>query len=236
MAKKQHGRGSTVAVLLSEAGRMSCQLLENAFRAKSRHVKLVASAVRSSETLELAKSRQPDVAVISAELEDGGLQGYRVLRELRAVSPRTRVILLLHSRDRELVIDAFRCGARGVVFRDEPIETLTKAIHAVHQGQVWANSEIMRYLVEALGQAVPMRLREGQGIGQLSKRELDVVRLVAKGLADKDIAAKLGLSEHTFRHCLFHIFDKLGVSTRVELVLHGLEAPGKAFARTQGST
>ena len=241
MAKTQQWRGSTVTVLLSEAGRMSCQLLESAFRAKSRRVKLAGSAVRSSETLELAKTKQPDVGVISAELEDGGLQGYRVLRELRSVSPRTRAIMLLHSRERELVIDAFRCGARGVVFRDEPIETLTKAIHAVHRGQVWANSEILRYMVETLGEAMPMRFREGHGIEQLSKRELDVVRLVAEGLANKDIAFRLGLSEHTVRNYLFHIFDKLGVSTRVELVLHCLEAPGEiakagsALAKTKPS-
>ena len=220
---------------------MNCQLVESAFRPKGRRVKIVASAVRATETLELAKNKQPDIAVISAELEDGGLQGYRVVRELRAISPRTRGIMLLHSRERELVIDAFRCGARGVVFRDEPIDTLAKAIHAVHQGQVWASSEILRYMVETLGQALPMRFREGHGIEQLSKREVDVVRLVAEGLGNKDIAAQLGLSEHTVRNYLFHIFDKLGVSTRVELVLYCLEAPteiasaGKALAKAQGS-
>jgi len=102
-----------------------------------------------------------------------------------------------------MVIDAFRCGARGVVFRDEPIEILGKAIHAVYQGQIWANSEIMRFLVEALSRALPMRFREGHGIELLSKREVDVVRLVAEGLANKDIALQLGLSEHTVRNYLF---------------------------------
>ena len=223
MAKTQRWRNAAVTVLIAEAGHMNCQLVESTFRPKGKHVVVVASAVRANEAVELAKDKQPDVALISAELEDGGLQGYRVLRELRVESPRTRGVMLLHSREPELVIDAFRCGARGVVFRDEPIEILDKAIHAVHRGQVWANSEILRCLVEALAKALPLHFREGHGIEQLSKRELDVARLVADGLSNKDIAVKLGISEHTVRNYLFHIFDKLGVSTRVELVLHCID-------------
>jgi len=202
---------------------MNCQLVANAFRPKRKHVEVVASAVRADQALTLIKHKQPDVAIVGAELEDGGLQGYRVLRDLAGASNRTRGIMLLYSRERELIIDAFRCGARGVVFRDEPIEILAKAIHAVHHGQIWANSETTRHLVETLGQALPMRFREGHGIEQLSKREADVVRLVAEGLANKDIAVQLRLTEHTVRNYMFHIFDKLGVPTRVELVLRCIE-------------
>ena len=214
--------GADVRVLIAESGQMNCQLLENAMRPKSRHVTVVANAFRGREALEAAKETQPDVAVISTQLQEGALEGYRVLRELRQAHARTRAIMLLSSRDRELVLDAFRCGARGVVFRDEAIEILVKSIHAVHHGQVWANSESMRSLIEALGQALPIRFRDSRGIERLSKREADVVRLVAEGLSNKDISAQLKLSEHTVRNYLFHVFDKLGVSTRVELVLYCL--------------
>jgi DNA-binding NarL/FixJ family response regulator len=78
----------------------------------------------------------------------------------------------------------------------------------------------MRSLIEALGQALPIRFRDNRGIERLSKREADVVRLVAEGLSNKDISLQLKLSEHTVRNYLFHVFDKLGVSTRVELVLY----------------
>jgi two-component system nitrate/nitrite response regulator NarL len=223
MRKTQQWGSSVVKVVIAEASRMNCQLVERAFRPKRKHVTVVGSAVRGDDILALLKEKQPDIAIISAQLQEGALEGYRVLREMRSFQTRTRAIMLLSSRDRELVIDAFRCGARGVVFRDEPFETLIKCIHAVHHGQVWADSENMRSLLEALGQAMPIRFRDARGIERLSKREAEVVRLVAEGLTNKDISLQLGLSEHTVRTYLFHVFDKIGVSTRVELVLYCLQ-------------
>jgi len=214
---------SAVNVCLVEASYLNCQLVERVFRSRRNHVTVIGSAIRESEAVALLRDKQPDVAVISAQLQDGALEGYRVLRGLRSACPRTRGVMLLNSRERELIVDAFRCGARGIVFRDEPVETLRKCIHAVHHGQVWANSETMRHVVEALGQTMPVHLRDARGIELLSKREADVVRLVAEGLNNKDISLQLALSEHTIRNYLFHIFDKLGVSTRVELALYWLQ-------------
>jgi two-component system nitrate/nitrite response regulator NarL len=211
MRKKQQWGSSVVSVLVAEASQMNCQLVESAFRPKGKRVTVVACAVRGEDALGLLKEKQPDIAIISAQLQEGALEGYRVLREIRSLGLRTRAILLLNSREPEQVIDAFRCGARGVVFRDEPIETLGKSIHAVNHGQVWASSESMRGLLEALGQTMPIRFRDTRGIQRLSKREADVVRLVAEGLTNKDISLQLGLSEHTVRNYLFHVFDKLGV-------------------------
>jgi DNA-binding NarL/FixJ family response regulator len=210
---------SVVTVVIAEANQLNCQLVESAFRSKRTHVAVVASAIDSRQTLALLKEREPDVAIISAQLESGPLDGYHILRELHSLQSKTRSILLLGSRERELVIDAFRCGARGVVFRDEPLETLAKCIHAVHRGQVWANSQHLGYLLDVLSQ-MPMRLHDAHGMDLLSKREGDVVRLVSEGLTNRGISAQLGLSEHTVRNYLFKIFDKLGVSTRVELVLY----------------
>jgi DNA-binding NarL/FixJ family response regulator len=131
--------------------------------------------------------------------------------------------MLLDSRDREAVVAAFRSGARGVFFRDEPLESLGKCVHAVHLGQVWANSLHLVYLLEALGKAAPMRLQDARGFDLLSKRQEDVVRLVSEGMTNREISLQLGLSEHTVRNYLFRVFDKLGVSTRVELVLYCLQ-------------
>jgi len=130
------------------------------------------------------------------------------------------------------VVDAFRLGARGVVFRDEPLETLGKCIHAVHHGQVWVNSENMRSLLEALGEALPVRPSDGRKIESLSKRESQVAQMVAEGFTNKDISLELKLSEHTVRNYVFNIFEKVGVSTRVELVLYCLQDRQKASARS----
>src|ERR1700735_2110081 len=160
---------SSVSVLVAEANEMSCQLVETALRPRRYRVSVVASAIDSSEAVSLLKERAPDVAVISSHLREGPLEGFRVLRELRALQSRTRAVMLLASRERDLVIDAFRCGAHGVIFRDEPLETLSKCIHAVHQGQVWANSEHLGYLLDALGHAKPLHLQDARGLNLLSK-------------------------------------------------------------------
>lgn len=208
-----------ISVVIAEANQLNCQLVESAFRSRRNHVAIVASAVGSRETLDVIKARAPDVAIISAQMETGPLDGYHILRELHSSQTKTRLILLLGSRERELVIDAFRGGARGVVFRDEPLDTLAKCIRAVHRGQVWASSLHLGYLLDVLSQ-MPMRLHDSQGMELLSKREAEVTRLVAEGLTNRGISAQLRLSEHTVRNYLFRIFDKLGVSTRVELVLY----------------
>lgn len=223
MEGMQQSQGSVVTILIAEANRMNCQLVEEAFRPRRNRVAVVGSAVESVLALDLLKQTRPDVAIISAQLQEGPLEGYRLMRDLRALQTRTRAIMLLDSREREPVIDAFRSGAHGVIFRDEPIKTLGKCIHAVHRGQVWASSQHLGYVLDALNHAIPFRLQDARGMDLLSKREEDVVRLVAEGMANKEISARLGLSEHTVRNYLFKVFDKLGVSTRVELVLYCLQ-------------
>ena len=200
-------RCCSVSILIAEANQMNCQLVESAFRPRRYRVSVVASAIDFPRAVSLLKEREPQVAIISSQLREGPLEGFRVLRELRSLQSRTRAIMLLDTRERQLVIDAFRCGAHGVVFRDEPLETLGKCIHAVNQGQIWASSEHLGYILEALSQQVPMRLQDAHGIDLLSKREEAVVRQVAEGLTNREISIRLKLSEHTVRNYLFKIFD-----------------------------
>jgi DNA-binding NarL/FixJ family response regulator len=222
------------AANIVESDPLNCQLLEGALRARRNRVVVVGSAVDSMRMLALLKDVRPDVAIISAQLRKGPLEGFHVLRELRSRKPETRAILLLPSRERGPVVDAFRCGAQGIVFRDEPLETLCKCVHAVHQGQVWANSEHLGYVLEALSQTKPLRLQDPRGWDLLSKRQCDVVRLVADGMTNREISRQLRLSEHTVRNYLFQIFDKLGVSSRVELVLYCLREKQNGSAVTAG--
>src|SRR5271167_1797240 len=191
MPGAQQSRSSAISVLIAESDHMNCQLVESAFRPKRTHVTIVASAVDSNRALALVKETKPDIAIISAKLQEGPLEGYRLLRALRSLQFKTRTIMLLDSREPDFVIDAFRCGAHGVVFRDEPLETLGKCIHAVNQGQIWANSEHLGYILEALSQHVPMRLQDAHGIDLLSKREEAVVREVAEGLTNREISIRL---------------------------------------------
>lgn len=209
-----------INILILEANQMNCQLVTSALRPRRYRLAVVASTVESERARTLLKEMQPDVAVISARLQGGPIEGFSLLRELRTARAPTRAIMLLDTRERDLVTEAFRYGAHGVIFRDEPLETLCKCIHAVHNGQVWANSQQLGYLLDALSTSMPIHLHDALGTNMLSKREEDVVKLVADGMTNREISVELRLSEHTVRNYLFKVFEKLGISNRVELVLY----------------
>jgi DNA-binding NarL/FixJ family response regulator len=220
---QEQTRSSAVRVVIAEANHMNCQLVERAFGSRRDGVSIAGTAVSSERALDLLRATKAEILVVSTQLQEGPLEGYRLLQQLRISQSPVRAVMLLDSRDRDSVIATFRCGARGVIFRDESIAVLGKCIHAVDQGQVWVNSEHLGYLIDALGRAFPMRLQNGRGVELLSKREEDVVRLVSQGMTNREISTQLRLSEHTVRNYLFRVFDKLGVSTRVELVLYYLQ-------------
>lgn len=138
--------------------------------------------------------------------------------------PRFPWIILLDRTDPELVVNAFRAGARGVYARSESdIGMLCKCIRRVAEGQVWADSTQLQYLLEAFSNSQPEgNAVKDRGLLLLTAREEEVVRLVAEGMGNREIAQHLNLSEHTVKNYMFRIFEKLGFSNRVELVLYAI--------------
>ena len=218
--KRERGKSHshTIRLLVADENRMSCQLLIGALR-RCRRVRVVALATTSEQVLAEVGSSRPDVAVIGADLQDGSLVGFTVARELRKSHPKLRTILLLDSADQGWVIDAFRAGARGIFCREDSISMLYKCIQCVHMGQIWADSQQLESVLEAFTRVAMPRLMDS-GKANLSRREMQVADLVAEGLSNRDISRQLGLSEHTVKNYLFHVFEKLGMSSRVELVLY----------------
>jgi len=208
-----------IKVLAAESTRMNSQLLAESL-AQDCHLDVMGIEPKQASILAAVAQRQPHVVLISSSLEDSGTQGFDLARQISATSPGTRIILLMDNSHPTSVVQAFRCGAHGIFSRTESSKSLAKCIHSVHQGQVWANSAELRYVIEALRTSEPMRLLDSGGEAILSKREQDVVRCVAEGLSNREIASCLGLTEHTVKNYLFRIFDKLGVSSRVEVVLY----------------
>jgi DNA-binding NarL/FixJ family response regulator len=131
--------------------------------------------------------------------------------------------MMIPDSERDLVIDAFRGGARGVFCRLQPVKLLSKCIRTVHDGQVWADSQNLHFVLEFLTRLKPLRqLKQGGGISRLTPREAEVVQLLAEGMSTKEISLKLQLTEHTVRNYLSNVYDKLGVSSRVELALYAV--------------
>ena len=205
-------------VLAADSTSMTTQLLVDAL-GRDAQFQMIESPSNASALLALVKKEKPQIAIISAKLGESGAGGFDLVREIRAQSPGTRVIVLLDSSERALVTEAFRAGAQGVFCRTEPFRLLAKCIQCVDNGQVWANSTELQFLLEALAQPPLAGCLNING-GLLSARETDVVRCVAEGLTNREIAQRLKLTEHTVKNYLFRIFDKLGVSSRVEVVLY----------------
>ncbi|HEX2711993.1 MAG TPA: response regulator transcription factor [Candidatus Acidoferrales bacterium] len=207
-------------LLVADETPMGCQLLQTAFKVYQDQFEVVACAVSSASIASCFKHTPIDVALISADLEDGHFAGLQALRELRTAYPDTPVVVLFNSLQDDSVLDAFCAGAQGVIGRGEPVESLCKCIQAVQQGQVWANSAQVRLLLKALTDVRPTWAFRAHGLSLLSKREGQVVGLVVDGLTNREIAVELGIVEHTVSNYLFRIYNKLGISSRVELVLY----------------
>ena len=198
---------------------MGSQLLADALQRDSR-IEVVGVCASAQETLTALAACRPNVSILSINLDEQPLKGLDVCRQARALLPECRSVLLLESSKKESVLGAFAAGARGVFCRAESIETLRKCLEVVHSGQVWANSVEMHHVLEAFADAAPTRLTDSRGTVLLSKRQQDIVRCITEGLTNREIAARLKLSEHTVKNYIFRIFDRLGVSTRVEMVLY----------------
>jgi DNA-binding NarL/FixJ family response regulator len=198
---------------------MSSQLLADAL-AQDRQFEVTGIEPKELSILQAVALKNPHVLLVSSALEESTTLGFELTRQVRAAHPETRVVLLMDTSNPSAVVEAFRCGAQGVFSRTESSKALAKCISCVHQGQVWANSAELGYLLDAFRQSEPMQLVDSRGEALLSKREQDVVRCVAEGLSNREIASRLKLTEHTVKNYLFRIFDKLGVSSRVEVVLY----------------
>jgi DNA-binding NarL/FixJ family response regulator len=208
----------SVRVVICDNSTMDCELLAEGLRLEGFDVAGCAASLQGFMH-HLGKGIV-DVALIGVQLQDGRMSGFKALREAKAHDSGVRAVMLLHEREPEHVLAAFRGGARGVFFRAESFALLCKCIRTVHDGQVWASNFEIDLILQALAAATPLRAVDARGVALLTKREEEVVQLVARGLTNREIAFEMHLSEHTIKNYLFRIFDKLGVSSRIELALY----------------
>jgi DNA-binding NarL/FixJ family response regulator len=181
-------------------------------------LKVFSSDLNSASVVAASIAHQIDVFVLSAFVDEDAERGFRILRELRLADHSTRAVILLDSSKLESVLESFRAGTRGVFDHRESPETLSYCIRQVHAGRVWISNEQMALVLDSLASAPKLKTVNAQGMNLLSKREMDVVQCVTEGLTNREIAERLDLSQHTIKNHLFRIFDKLGVSNRVELL------------------
>jgi len=208
-------------VLVADAVAMSCQLVVDALLLTGRYD---AAAAATPEEVVLALDRDRfDVLLIGSSFSQDPLEGLRFVGEIRDLHPEVGIVVLLDTLQRNLVVESFRCGAHGIFARSDSFQALCKCISCVHGGQVWASSVELGFVLEALVDPMPIESRGLPSSRPLSKREEEIAHMVAEGFSNRQISERLDLSEHTIKNYLFRVFEKLGVSTRVELTLYALK-------------
>lgn len=181
-------------------------------------LEVVGEACDSVETLLLAESLSPDMVLLDITMpSENGIKTTRRLKEQR---PELKVLILTMHEDEGLLHEALRAGAAGYVIKRAEESEILAAIHAAHQGDIYVHPAMTRAL---LHQPVTTAHRRGSPTQDLTRREIDVLRLLAKGNTNRQIAALLGLSMRTVENHRANLMGKLGLVSRVELVNYAEE-------------
>ena len=212
-----------IHVLIRSKRTLSAELLSAAVSAQNRF-KMVQLATTDEEFFKVIETQTVHMILFVPD-EGAGQSWLEVMKASRESAPRVKLILLTERRDPHVVVSAFKAGARGFFsLKGSGLEMLFKCIERVHDGQIWANSEELEWVIRALEDANSRsqtpRVVNALGERLLSQREEDVVKLLSDGMPNREIAQTLNLSEHTIKNYLFRIYDKLGVSSRTELLLY----------------
>jgi DNA-binding NarL/FixJ family response regulator len=190
---------------------------------------IVAQAHDGREVLQVLQEHEPDILLLDLKMPN--LDGLGTLQRLQASRNRTKVIVLTASEDKSEFVQAVKFGTSGIVLKQTATELLIKSIRKVHAGEIWLDSNttaaVMRQFASpeefppSAPPPPPMQTRDRER-SPLSQREREIVSLVAQGFKNKEMAEKMFISEQTVKNHLHNIFDKLGVSDRLELALYAI--------------
>lgn len=184
----------------------------------------IAGEVGDGEgTVAMVDQLEPDVVLLDLRLP--GMDGLTVLQRLQRLNKKTKVIVLTASEDKNEFVQAMKLGCSGIVLKQTAAELIVKSIRKVYAGEIWLDSHttaaVMRQFASPAEPAAAVGGR-ARDRSPLSQREREIVGLVAQGYKNKEMAEKMFISEQTVKNHLHNIFDKLGVSDRLELALYAI--------------
>lgn len=181
-------------------------------------ITIVGEASNGAECIKMLGKLKPDILLL--DLHMPGKSGFAVLEEVNFDTILTRVIVLTAAKDDSDLVRAMHLGARGVVAKESAIELLVKSIHHVHAGEIWLDSHMTTGVINAFSASSKSGAHNVKQL--LSDREMEIVQLVAQGFLNKEIGKEPFISENTVKNHMSKIFDKIGVSDRLELVLYAI--------------
>ncbi len=181
---------------------------------------IAGEAGDGAEAVSMVQHTRPDLLLL--DLAMPRVPGLEALREVVGLKSPTKVILLTAAIEKKQIIEALQVGAKGVVMKDAATQMLIKAIRTVMQGQYWVGREPVSDMVGYLKQQIATQPAPKAKSYGLTRREIEILGTIVAGLSNKEIAQKFSLSEDTVKHHLTNIFDKVGVSSRLELALFAI--------------
>ncbi len=180
---------------------------------------VVAEAKDGSEVLSLIEETEPDILLL--DLRMPGVDGLSLLQRVQAQKLKTKIIVLTASEDEGEYVQAMKYGTSGIVLKQTATELLIKSIRKVHGGEIWLDSRTTAAVMRQFASPADQSPRDREKPA-LSNREREIVACVAQGFKNKEIAEKMFISEQTVKNHLHNVFDKLGVSDRLELALYAI--------------
>jgi len=184
-------------------------------------IKIVSVARSAEEALEKMERFKPDVIIVDIQLP--GMNGIELIRRVKRDHPDVEAITLTVFDDEQFARQAIRAGAIGYVIKDAAKEELVKAVQAAAKGETLISTSVARKLIEEITEPPARRKKKEEGFEDLSQREVDVIKLMARGYNNRQIAEILFISEHTVKVHIRNIFRKIGVADRTNAVLWALD-------------
>jgi DNA-binding NarL/FixJ family response regulator len=211
-----------IKLMMANLPIMLSDLLQSAFGAVP-DIQVADPAHELKHLVDRPKTQPIDVILLGSSRVDKTCSAITFLDSLPDHLKSAKVLVLSQDVGYSEVISLFRAGVRGI-FSSESLrfDLLCKSVRCVHQGEIWANNELLAHLVTSLSHPKSTDVTDIHGRPLLTRREQEVLHLLADGLSNYELAAGLRLSEHTIKNHLFRIYDKLGVSNRMEAVLYAL--------------
>jgi DNA-binding NarL/FixJ family response regulator len=186
-------------------------------------IQVVGEASDGREVVNVVQETQPDVVILDLRMPH--MDGLAALQALQGLERKSRVIVLTASEDKNEFVQAMKLGCSGIVLKQTAPELIVKSIRKVHAGEIWLDSHttaaVMRQFASP-GDVMNGNPTKGRERSPLSQREREIVGLVAQGYKNREMAEKMFISEQTVKNHLHNIFDKLGVSDRLELALYAI--------------
>jgi DNA-binding NarL/FixJ family response regulator len=226
------GPNTGIRLLMVDLPTILSDLLSDAFE-QIPDIQVVKPVSDVQHLLDASKNGTAEVILLGSSRVEKICSAVAILEVMPDRHKDAKVIVITQKPGYEEVISLFRAGAKGIICSSNlRFEMLCKSIRCVHMGQIWASNEQLAYLVSSVSRPKSTDVTDSHGRPLLTTREQQVLHLLADGLSNFELATVLRLSEHTVKNHLFRIYDKLGVSNRMEAVLYALTPRNAPHAPT----